>query len=345
MRLRQALMIVVNVVLALSLVAVVLNRMNEWYPTWSSFHPTIHVSEEKDVGQPLPAVQANAWVTRKASDLQAHPEKNPAFAGHSWSKSAEGDYLTVEVPGSGVGDKTTKTLLWLPPSYLSNPDRFYPVLVAFPGTPGTPSAYRKKMDIGQMVELASQRKEMREAIVVSPDVFPRNYDTECLDSTDGKITVDSYITSPWRNWLMKNLRIVPDRQAWAAIGYSAGGWCAAMVSMKHPDIYAYGINMSGYFWPTYLGKPLRPEEDRVYDLPTIAQEQAPDSHLWFIAAKNDTVPIEHWEKFVDKVHAPTSLHTVLTDNGGHAWPVWRAGTPRAFAWLGRISPEFAWQAA
>ncbi len=341
-RLRQALVLALVSILTLCLVGLGLNRANLWYPTWQSMWSTPVIEEELHAGEATEPAQSEGWVTKPATDLQAHPETNPAFAGYTWTNGADGDYVFTKIPGSGVGDKTTDVMVWFPPSYRTHPDRFYPVIVAFPGVPGNPTSYRKSLNIGKVVREASEAKTMREAVVVSPDVFTRNIDTECLDSADGSIKMDTFITVTLRQWILTNLRVVDSPQAWAGLGYSAGGWCAAMVAVKHADQYGLGVNMSGYFWPTYLGKKLRPEKDPAYYLPDIAKKTAPNSRILFLSAKDDKEPVSHWKKFSESLRPPTSMSTIFMGNGGHAWPVWVAGIPKVMSWLGESSSEFAW---
>lgn len=344
-RLRQAGILLLNMVLALVVVGLGLNKQNLWYPTWQSMWSTPSVVEENQVGEPAAPTTEKPWDIQKPTELQLYPEKNPAFEAKNWHASQDGIYLEAEAPGSGIGNKNTKLLIWLPPSYLKNPNRFYPVIVAFPGVPGSVKSYQSVMKIGEEINKAVGKRDMREAIVVSPDVFYHNVDTECVNSSDGNYQVEKYLTTGLYPWLKKNLRIVDDKNAWATLGYSAGGWCASMMALKHPDQYGYGISMSGYFWPTFDGKAFRKAGDPEYDLPTIAQKKKPATQIWFVCAKNDYNSYEQWKKFSKKVTKPTGLTSVFVDKGGHSWSVWHAATPKAFAWLGKSSAQFAWRAS
>ena len=40
----------------------------------------------------------------------------------------------------------------------------------------------------------SSQGQLRESIVVIPDVFPDNVDTECVDASDGSILMETFVT-------------------------------------------------------------------------------------------------------------------------------------------------------
>ena len=343
---QQSIAVLVSIALSLMLAFVVLNQQNSWFTTWSSMGGVGDLSHSETVGDTTPTSQDPiAWQTGTPADLQADPRSNPAFGEQSWVDPApEGQYLTVSIPGPASGH-TSSALVWLPPSYLDHPERFYPVLIGFPGLPGSINAVADGLHPDELITSLSSQGQLRESIVVIPDVFPDNVDTECVDASDGSILMETFVTRDVVGWIRTNLRADSDRAGWTTIGYSAGGFCSSMLTMRHPDIFGSSINMSGYFVAGFEGPKLREDGDTTYDLTVLAQTDPPDVDLWFYAAKDDQMAYEAWQSFNSVVQPPTSLTTELVESGGHTTQVWAAGLASGLKWLGQTQPHFAWQAA
>ncbi|MDO5672335.1 MAG: alpha/beta hydrolase-fold protein [Actinomycetaceae bacterium] len=363
--LQQLISVTLSIVLSMIVLGLILNKENYWYPTWASLGGGGKVIKEETVGAPStqqgptastddpdnapdkPQQDPKEWATGKASDVQARPQSNPALGNQKWEDTVTGSgghYLSVTIPGPAAG-ANYPALIWLPPSYLDNPDRFYPVVFAIHGIPGDPLNWAKALDTGKLFNTLSGEKKMREAVMVAPNVFPQNEETECVDAKDGHVKIDTYVSKDVVNWVKTNLRVVNGPQGWATMGISAGGWCASMFSMKHPDVFGSSINMSGYFKPVFGKKPILPADDTTYDLGRVAAEQAPPVKLFFFNAQDDLMPMSSWRSFQTKVKAPTSLTSVIVEHGGHSWKLWQENAPMAYEWLGKNDPAFSWVAA
>ncbi|WP_316669518.1 alpha/beta hydrolase-fold protein [uncultured Propionibacterium sp.] len=334
---RQVVGVLSSILLSILVLALGLNATQGWYPTWASLGGAGRVVDTSTVGRQETETSASPWATGQPSALQADPRQNPAFGQQDWTDPDRGRYLRVTVPGPRA-DPGHQALVWLPASYLSHPERFYPVVLAFAGVPGSISTYQEGgMAIGQGTETLTGQRKLRESIVVVPDVFPDNLDTECVDADDGSISTESWVATGVVPWITTNLRAVGDRQAWATLGLSAGGWCSTMLTMRHPELFGHGVSMAGYFKPVFDGKAYRPENDPEYDLAHIAEQTPPDVRLWFWAAEDDEMPCSGLADFKQHVIAPTSLTTTLLESGGHTPAVWESGLPAGLAWLGGSS--------
>lgn len=344
----QALSLLLTAVLLLVSVGAILNRENDWYTSWKAIfagNPSDQAVASSDYGAKQPRTVAASAVHQQATELQQNPQDNPAFGGRIDTHEAKGQYVPFTVAGENSG-QTFDAMMWLPPSYFSHPDRFYPVIMAFTGFPGSPQTYMHSVDYGQMVENTVHEGKISESIVIIPNVMPGKYDTECVDATrTGKAQTpkaETYITEDFVPWLKKNLRTIDDRQAWATEGYSAGGWCSAMLTLRHPDLFGAGMIQSGYFEPDYTaGQVWTDEDDPRYDLERIAQEQRPDVRLHYFSSVDDTLSWPTTQQFRKKVHPPTSLTTDTIAVGGHRLSVWLPGMERSLEWLGAGSKYFA----
>ncbi|WP_181954339.1 alpha/beta hydrolase [Kocuria coralli] len=340
----QAVTILLVVFLALSTTFLYLNRDNHWYGAWGDLFANndIGAVSTTDFGS---AVAQNASYKETTggdlTDLQRDPQSNPAL-GEVSSKDSTGQWLNVTMAPSS-GSKTqlsVDALVWLPPGYVGTPDRSYPVVVAFPGVPGSPGTYQNGLRIDDLILDNVDSGSMQAPIVVVPDVFPDNADTECVDGAAGKW--ETWISTDMRTWITTNLRTVPDRQAWAVSGYSAGGWCAAMISLRHPDQYAWGISLAGYFDVEYTpGQVQNDPDDPRYQLDQLAGKKKPDVALWAFAGGQDQPALDALHGFQSHVSAPTSLIATTSEAGGHRTPVWVTPQQDSLKWLGQVSPWFA----
>lgn len=278
--------------------------------------------------------------------LQRDPQDDAALTG--LRSTSHGQWITVAIPAPGIA--TTEAMVHLPAGYLQNPDRRYPVLVALSGIPGGPSTFRRAFGLGRDLDGAASRGELSEAIVVSPTPYPGTYDTECVDAdpgtgpsargSDGQY--ETYLADVVPDWVRTHLRTVEHPEAWASFGYSAGGWCANMLALRHPDLFASAISLAGYYQPLYAsGQQWRPDDDPRYDLPALAAEEAPAVRLWFFYGADDPLPHPSLALMQQAVRTPTSLTVTSTPRGGHAASLWVEVTPSALRWLGSSSPGFA----
>lgn len=345
--LHQALALVGSIALSLLLIGLALNRNNGWYTTWADVFGLTSASSvtHSSRGADEKGVQAAPEAVGNPTALQGDPAHNPALTGYS-TDATGGQYLTVTIAGpkSGISEPA---LVWLPASYQAHPDRFYPVIFGFTGSPGSPLTYKNNLNIGSMISALQGDKRLREAIVVVPTTFPGNIDSECTDFSSGpdQGLWETYVDADVRDWVLANLRAESAPDAWATVGYSAGGFCAPMLAVKHPDHYTRAIAMSGYFAPEWGKTPHRPANDKTYDLATIVKNTKPKADIWAYAARDDKTSMTALNEFQKAIHLPTTLTTTLQESGGHQWGVWLEGLPAGLQWLGRVSPAFAWRAS
>jgi hypothetical protein len=115
-------------------------------------------------------------------------------------------------------------------------------LETFNGYPGDPSQWIDSMGLHGIVDKAVASHLRAPAIIVSPTIeFPPGVDTECVDGTGTYPRVETWVSRDIPDWVLHTFRAEPDRDTWATIGLSAGGWCAALATMRHPRQYVAAI--------------------------------------------------------------------------------------------------------
>lgn len=252
---------------------------------------------------------------------------------------------TLRGPLSGI---TGKVVVQLPPGYTNpgNAGLRYPVMETFQGYPSTPEQWIGTMGLGAVLAHEVAAKRIRPALIVSPQLeIPVGVDTECVNGTGGNPQVETWIARDVPNWVAHTFRVQTDRASWAAIGLSAGGWCAAMVAMLHPAQYAAAIVMGGYFRPEF--GPLYdafPPASRLaarYDLVALAKRAPPPVALWLETSHTDAVSYNSSAALLRAAKPPLAISATVLQHAGHRVSLWQGLLPVSLIWLGANVPGFS----
>jgi enterochelin esterase-like enzyme len=251
---------------------------------------------------------------------------------------------TVKGPLSGI---VGTVVVQLPSSYTQpgNASVRYPVIEAFQGYPGSASFWISQMNLGGVAAQQAAAKRMRPALIVSPQVeFPVGVDTECVNGSAGNPQVETWLAKDVPNWVTRTFRVQTNRASWAAIGLSAGGWCAAMVAMLHPAQYAAAIVMSGYFRPEFgpFYDPYPPSSRLAssYDLVALSRRSPPPVAIWLETSHVDAVSYGSSAAFLKAAKPPLAVDATVFQNAGHRISLWQGVLPGSLTWLGENVPGF-----
>jgi S-formylglutathione hydrolase FrmB len=152
------------------------------------------------------------------------------------------DY-NVEVLSPDLGRPVNVRVL-LPPDYFLDPGTRYPVLYLFHGTSGKASDW---IEMGG----AEQTTAQYGLITVMPDVgFDGDggfWFTNWVDRTTshGPSQFEDYLINSLIPWVDLNLRTNPERNGRAVAGLSQGGYGAAEMAARHPDLFVSMGSFSG----------------------------------------------------------------------------------------------------
>jgi enterochelin esterase-like enzyme len=175
----------------------------------------------------------------------ASPGTKPWLA---WKPSGAGKVTRVDffAPWNGGTADTVDVNIYTPAGYDSDPTRRYPVLYEAPT--GLDLWGKGTGAISALDQLISSG-EMPASIVVfinsSGAVYP---DSQCADSYDHKMWLETFISKTVVEYLDTHYQTIKDPNARGIMGMSAGGFCAAMLLTRHPDVYSTAISFSGYYW-------------------------------------------------------------------------------------------------
>ena len=332
--------LLVNVLVVL-LAGVLLNRQFLFYASWTDLANSFGATPKQATvsrGESASAAAAARVPEREGRTITATPPlRLPALPG-----SGSRFIYTVKGRASGI---TSTVVVQLPPGYDPGSGRRYPVLETFQGYPGQPTQWLDVLHLDQAVDQASSSGRLVAPIIVSPQTeVPVGVDTECVDGGGNNPEVETWLTTDVPNWVVTHFAVKTDRQSWATIGLSAGGWCAAMAAMRHPGTYSAAVVMAGYFTP-WFGPYYRPFEprsalSRQYDLLTMARRNPPPVAIWLETSHADRDSYPTSSVFLRDVRRPTAVTATVLQNAGHRMSVWVAELPGALSWLGSSVPGF-----
>lgn len=278
---------------------------------------------------------------RNAPNLVARGKAAPTVANPPPLTQTGGPSGLVSYTVHGAASGLTGTVLvQLPPGYASSGTTRYPVLEAFHGYPSEPFNWIKVFHISEAVQRLVQAHQLRQPLIVMPQIeFPRGVDTEGVNGQSGQPQVETWLTRDVPAWVGQTFRVVANRNAWATIGYSAGGFVAAMAAILHPAQYGAGIVLGGYFRPDFgpFYEPFTPKspQSRRYDLAQTAAQQPPPVSLWVETSHADPLSYRTSAQFLRATRAPMAVHGVVLQNAGHRDSVWIGLLPQALQWLGQ----------
>ncbi len=218
--------------------------------------------------------------------------------------------------------------VWTPP--LGKLDRStLPVVYMLHGWPGSPSS----MISGIVQPLsAAFAKGAKPFIAVFPDGNAKTHaDSEWADSYDKKAMIETWITK----------KVIPAvesdriraRNERAIVGFSMGGYGAAIIGLHHPELFTQIATLAGYFIPDDLTDAFG--SNTAIHSPSTYLKRA-NKFAWFLAEGRDdyTVPIRgqagSWAAKLKKVGAKYAL---LSPSGGHSFAFVAIEMPYIAKWL------------
>jgi len=338
---RVGMLLGVNLLVVLT-AAVQLNDQFLFYAGWEDLAGAINgttttssLHSGADAKRALQATPTGPAVTAAASSVTPLPPGGHVEEGAS--------SYTVAGTLSGV---TTTVIVTVPPGYdPANAATTYPVLETFSGYPGSVSQWVRTMRLRQQLTAQVSAHRMGPAIVVSPQLeVPAGIDTECVDGPAGHPQLETFLTRDVPDWVAAHFRTRAGRGAWATIGLSSGGWCAAMAAMLHPAQYGGALVMSGYFQPVFGAgyQPFGPDSGagHRYDLVGLARRAPMPLALWVETSRADPLSYASSTALLQAARPPLSVTAIVLRNAGHRIGIWQGLLPEALRWLGATLPGF-----
>lgn len=251
--------------------------------------------------------------------------------------------VTVEMPvrdnGSGFG--THNSLVWLPPQYFLYPTEHFPVVYLIHGSPGVPADWFRG---GQAGTTAAKLAAKNEPLIVVAPRMSHDWldDPECVDGTKEKIEthfLDDVIPA-----VDSTLRTVPNRNARAVGGMSAGGYCALNLGLRHRELFSTIIDMSGFTKPTHAGG-LSALFGTGPDAKKKAQANSPDKYVRYLQPEPPTrIWLDCGTSDHDVLKEMKPMTTELQRRGFQAQLHLRPGAHTFHVWAPALLDSLTWAA-
>jgi enterochelin esterase-like enzyme len=144
--------------------------------------------------------------------------------------------------GNLIGDPADRDVtVYLPPSYVSNPDKRYPVLYMLHGFTDTDSQWfgweKHWINLQDVIEQSIAEGLSKEMIMVMPNAYNR---------FKGSMYASSATIGDWETFVAKelvshidaNYRTLAKQESRGLAGHSMGGYGTMRLGMKYPDVFS-----------------------------------------------------------------------------------------------------------
>jgi S-formylglutathione hydrolase FrmB len=251
-----------------------------------------------------------------------------------------GAVVTVDLPARHSGFVHRDAVVYLPPVWFTSPRPTLPVIMMLTGTPSLVSDWTRAAHADQIADDYAAHHHGWAPILVFPDPNGSNLgDTECVDSPQGN--AESYLTDDVPAAVVAMFGSAPPH--WAVAGLSEGGMCAALLTLRHPEVFSAFADFSGEPGPVVgHNKPATmrllfagsKEAWRDHDPLTLLTRHRYDGHgAWFEVGANDRGPLAGAKRLnAAAIEAGMTTHLVVR-SGQHNFTFWSDAFRHALPWL------------
>ncbi len=269
----------------------------------------------------------------------------------AWKPKGKGEVLkSINLPPPWIGGtRTTEDFgVYTPPGYNPQGTRHYPVVYE---APSPFKLWNNETNAVQALDSLIDAGTIPAMIVVFIDEWGAPYpDTECADSVDGKMWMETFISRTVVDYVDAHYLTIRKSAARAVMGMSTGGFCAAMLTLRHPSVFGSSISFSGYYQAgTVSATSARPFGNQ----PAVLQAHSPlylvgeippadRSSLYFVvvADPNQAYYGPQATAFEKALKADKYPYTPIVSAYGHGWPQVRHEFQGALEhWAARLAFE------
>jgi len=265
----------------------------------------------------------------------------------AWQPSGSGTTTTVWMAAPWVDGRYTQTQVdvYLPPGYATS-GRAYPVIYEVPWPLG--GGWSTAIHVTGILDTLIDTGVMPASIVVFTDETGGPYPvSECANSTDHREWLERFLTNQVVPYIDGHFRAIATAAARSVLGFSYGGFCAPMLAMRHPEVFATAIAFSGYYqagirsnqtpnsWRPFGG--ISAVEAR-YSPIDLAGElpEAVRRTLFFelSGTPSESFYGPQYAAFASALHAAGISEALFPNSAGHSWAEVRTGLSAVLATLG-----------
>lgn len=321
----RLLIIVLCQALALLSIGLEVNRSNGFYESWNDLFGT-----SSNFSSSATTIGSQAKVTSKDLSkagklpLQSRLVRDVITG----SESQVSNVVYLDLPKSAVDAINGKIPL--------DPTR-YRIVEFLAGFPSQPLTWFKVLKMDKFLAAYNVNHVGREIIGVFPEInLAGSYDLECMNLPGTRPPAETWLSSDMHTYVAARLGM-PDSR-WGIMGVSTGGWCAAMLSVRHPNLYSAAASIAGYYRPALPHTDPTPLRDAMHHKYDFDQAEAALTHnqkLYIAASLGDRYSISETKLFLAKQHPKLTITYTESASGGHNSRTWLSLIPGALDWLQR----------
>lgn len=253
------------------------------------------------------------------------------------SPTAHGRLFQLPIPDNGSGFGRSQAWVWLPPQYFEQPRVDLPVVYLFHGSPGMPKDWFHGGAAGRTGQLLAV--EHLPVIMVAPQMS-KNWldDPECVDGLHEKI--ETHLLRDVIPTVDQQLRTERTRSGRIFAGMSAGGYCALNLGLRHPNLTATVLDLSGFTVPTHAGG-MTSLFGR--DNTTAVEQNSPASYaaklagsppmrIWLDCGSSDRGVLRQLDAISGTLRKDGMVVEQRSRPGDHSYSVWRPALKDSLTW-------------
>jgi len=302
--------------------------VNQHYQYW----PTLAALLGKDHSDPL--LDASTALRLAHADPVSDPFGTST---HIAGSTGRGRLVDISIPGTISGFHARTARVWLPPGFLTDPDRPRPVIELIGGTPSWTSDWTRSARLDTIADQVAAAHGGEAPVLVMVDANGTAFgDTECVGRAE------SYLTTDVPAFMEAHFSVPAARGAWAIAGYSEGGTCAVTLALRHPDRFAAFADLAGDSHPDVGGhrRTVRAlfggseaafaEHDPVA---LLAHGSYPELAGWFASGRSDGSPRRATARLADEARSTGMTVQEFSCTGGHDFGFVTKAVAQALPWL------------
>jgi len=326
-------------------VALMINSYGDFYPTWNDL--VGGGNQQVAFGQTTGAGNGNTAVSAGTDGLITADATSDLGRWHdlpSGPADQVGQTSSVHIHGlrSRISDHA---YVYLPPQYFqpAYAHTAFPVITAYTGFPGMIETLLDHLKTIQQFAKLEQNGQVQPTILVlvSQNVtIPR--DNDCMNVPHGG-QVETFLTTDYVTAMRATYRVTSDPHGWGLEGYSEGGTCALLNSMRYPQLFDVVGDLGGdyadvedaqtgnLFGPK--GSLARTNMLNQYNVDWRLKHLPVPGIQVLVATTAKESDYKATETFLKTVRAPMSATPLLLQTGGHNFGTWSQEQGPTMIWM------------
>jgi S-formylglutathione hydrolase FrmB len=203
--------------------------------TWTGYLPTVSSALGRATGAALPSETDEAG----AMDMRRRHEM-----------PTKGVLVSVTIGADASGFRHRDELVYLPPAWFAgDAPPSLPAVIMVGGEFGHPDDWPTAGEAQQTADAFAAEHDGNAPVLVFTDTSGQfSNDTECVNGVRGNAA--DHITKDVVPFVTSHFQVSPDPAHWGIVGWSAGGTCALMTTVMHPELFGTFVDIDGQLGPT-----------------------------------------------------------------------------------------------